>query len=60
MTIIPQRTKKEITIDHVKNFLNSMNVKIDIYGMVFAERQIKFCVLIIIRNLNKRIKCYGK
>lgn len=30
---------KEITIDDVKNFLNSMNVKIDIYGMVFAERQ---------------------
>ena len=30
---------KEITIEDVKNFLNSMNVKIDIYGMVFAERQ---------------------
>lgn len=30
---------KEITIDDVRNFLNSMNVKIDIYGMVFAERQ---------------------
>lgn len=30
---------KEITIDDVKSFLNSMNVKIDIYGMVFAERQ---------------------
>lgn len=30
---------KEITIDDVKNFLSSMNVKIDIYGMVFADRQ---------------------
>lgn len=30
---------KEITIDDVRNFLSSMNVKIDIYGMVFAERQ---------------------
>lgn len=34
-----QIAMKEITIDDVKNFLNSMNVKIDIYGMVFAERQ---------------------
>ena len=30
---------KEITINDVKNFLNSLNVKIDIYGMVFADRQ---------------------
>ena len=30
---------KEITIEDVKNFLKSMNVKIDIYGMVFAQRQ---------------------
>lgn len=30
---------KEITIDDVRNFLKSMNVKIDIYGMVFADRQ---------------------
>lgn len=30
---------KEITIDDVKSFLNSINVKIDVYGMVFAERQ---------------------
>lgn len=30
---------KDITIDDVKKFLNSLNVKIDIYGMVFAERQ---------------------
>jgi len=28
-----------ITIEDVKSFLNSMNVKIDIYGMVFAEKQ---------------------
>ncbi|MBQ0061950.1 MAG: hypothetical protein KBT15_09285 [Bacteroidales bacterium] len=34
-----QLAMKEITIDDVKSFLNSMNVKIDIYGMVFAERQ---------------------
>ena len=30
---------KEITIDEVKSFLDSINVKIDIYGMVFADRQ---------------------
>ena len=30
---------KEITIEDVKNFLKSMNVKIEIYGMVFAQRQ---------------------
>lgn len=30
---------KEITIDDVKSFLGSLIVKIDIYGMVFAERQ---------------------
>lgn len=30
---------KEITITDVKSFLSSMNVKIDIFGMVFADRQ---------------------
>ena len=29
---------KEITIEDVESFLDSMHVKIDIYGMVFAER----------------------
>lgn len=29
---------KEITIQDVKNFLNTLNVKIDVYGMVFANR----------------------
>ena len=30
---------KEITIEDVRGFLRSLNVKIDIYGMVFAERK---------------------
>ena len=30
---------KEITIEDVRCFLKSMNVKIDVYGMVFAERR---------------------
>ena len=30
---------KEITISDVRNFLDSINVKIDIYGMVFVNRQ---------------------
>ena len=30
---------KEITIEDVKSFLKSMNVKVDVYGMVFADRQ---------------------
>lgn len=30
---------KEITIEDVRSFLDSVNVKIDVYGMVFAERQ---------------------
>lgn len=29
---------KEITIEDVKSFLNRMHVKVDIYGMVFADR----------------------
>lgn len=29
---------KEITIEDVKCFLNRMHVKVDIYGMVFADR----------------------
>ena len=36
---ISQLAMKEITIDDVKNFLSSMNVKIDVFGMVFADRQ---------------------
>lgn len=30
---------KKITIQDVCSFLNSMNVKMDIYGIVFADRQ---------------------
>ena len=29
---------KEITIEDVKSFLDSVHVKIDVYGMIFAER----------------------
>ena len=30
---------KDITIEDVKSFLKSMSVKVDIYGMVFADRK---------------------
>ena len=29
----------EITVEDVRNFLNSLNVKLDVYGMVFADRK---------------------
>ena len=32
-------TMSEITVADVRCFLNSMNVKLDIYGMVFADRK---------------------
>lgn len=30
---------KDIAIEDVKEFLDSMNVKIDIFGLVFADRK---------------------
>ena len=30
---------REITVEDVRSFLNSLNVKLDVYGMVFADRK---------------------
>lgn len=29
----------EVTVEDVRSFLNSLNVKLDVYGMVFADRR---------------------